>query len=444
MLFLISLSIAMIVAFLLGKPLKKHPAVFYITAAVLTVSSIVITQSDIDISNRFIRGYVLGIFTRGALGAAFWAVVMWAGALPNGSAPIKKLMPIRGELSITAAILTLSHIITYGMMYISNLLRGRTGSDFIVTSAVSLAMVLIMTPLTVMSFKAVRKKMNAKTWKKIQRLAYAFYALIYIHIMVLFIPKAQRGADGYFLSIIVYSAVFVGYAVMRSRKAYVANKKPSAMAALNVVCTCAIIAPLCLIGFISRNTSGREPVKANKGAPATFTFEAPETTASTSAEENASVSNTVSTAAAALTSSTAETELTTTAETAAESEAETETETETATEAVSEEPDEIVTDEPTTEAQPVYRYKNGTFEGSGEGYSGTVHVSITIENDCITAFSAYADDDDPDYFSDAMQYVIPQIQRSLSADVDACSGATYSSKGIMEAANDALGKALSE
>ena len=65
---------------------------------------------------------------------------------------------IRGELSITAAILTFSHIITYGMTYITNLINGRTGSDFFITSIVCLAMVLIMTPLTVMSFKKIRKK----------------------------------------------------------------------------------------------------------------------------------------------------------------------------------------------------------------------------------------------------------------------------------------------
>ena len=105
MLFLIALIIAVFIAFVLDKPLKKHPTVFYVTAAVLTAVSIIIMQSDIEISSRFVRDYVIGMFSRGALGGAFWAVVMWAGALPNGSAPIKKLMPIRGELSITAAIL---------------------------------------------------------------------------------------------------------------------------------------------------------------------------------------------------------------------------------------------------------------------------------------------------------------------------------------------------
>ena len=178
MLFLTALAIALLTAFLLDKPLKRCPVAFYITAAVLTVAAVAVTQSDITISSRFVRDYVLGIFSRGALGAAFWAVVMWAGALPNGSAPIKKLMPIRGELSITAAILTLSHVITYGVQYISNLVKGRTGSDFVITSVVSLVMVVIMLPLTVMSFKTVRRKMNAKTWKRIQRAAYVFYGLI--------------------------------------------------------------------------------------------------------------------------------------------------------------------------------------------------------------------------------------------------------------------------
>lgn len=435
MLFLISLAIALTVAFLLGKPLKKRPAVFYITAAVLTAASIIIAESDIEITSKFVRDHVLGIFTRGALGAAFWAVVMWAGALPNGSAPIKKLMPIRGELSITAAILTLSHIVTYGMMYISNLIKGRTGSDFIATSAVSLIMVLIMTPLTIMSFKAIRKKMNAKTWKRIQRLAYIFYVLIYVHIMVLFVPRAQQGRDGCFLSVIVYSAVFVSYVVMRSRKAYIASKKPSALAVHNVVCTCAIIAPVCLIGFFSRNT---EATKAVKEAPATFTFEAPTSQSETTTAQFSSTTSAATTTAA----TSAESATTAASETTTDPES-TEVVTETVTETTADITEPAST-EAITEAQPVYRYKNGTFEGTGEGYSGTVHVSITIENDYITAFSAYADDDDPDYFSDAMQYVIPQIQRSLSTDVDACSGATYSSKGIIEAANNALARALSE
>jgi len=449
MLFLISLSIALIVAFLLGKLLKKHSAVFYIAAAVLTAASIIIKKSDM-VLNSFTKDYILALFTRGALGAAFWVVVMWAGALPNGSAAIKKLMPIRGELFITAAILTISHVVTYGIQYISDIVRDRTGSgeafrNFVITSVVCLIMVLIMVPLTVMSFKTVRRKMNAKTWKKIQRTAYVFYALIFVHIIVLFVPKAQNGREGYFLNVIVYSAVFIGYAAMRIRKAYLAKKKPERRKVPNAVCACAMIVPLCLIGFISRSTGNKETIKSTRESPATFTFEAPKSQSATTAT-NVPVStvavSVTTTAISAETVTTSASETTTASETfflSATTESVTEAD-ETKTSPIS------LTTEPITEAptedQLAYRFKNGTFEGTGEGYAGTVHVTITIENDYITAFSAYADDDDPDYFSDAMQHVIPQIQRSISADgIDACSGATYSSKGIIEAAKNALEKA---
>ena len=449
MLFLIALIIALLIAFLLDKPLKKCPAAFYVTAAVLTVASIALVQSDISISSRFVRDYVIGIFSRGALGAAFWAIVMWAGALPNGSAMIKKLMPIRGELSITAAIITLSHVVSYGMQYISNLIKGRTGSDFIITSAVSLVMVLIMIPLTVMSFKAVRKKMNPKTWKKIQRVAYVFYALIYIHIMVLFVPKAQSGKEGYFMSIIVYSAVFIGYAVMRLRKLYLSKKKPESKLVPNIICACAVAIPLPVVGFISHGSGVEtsEKVTVNEDTPAVFSF-VPETT---SAESEVTTATTVSSDVSAESSKTetsssadktepATVSSTDTVTTAAE-ESETDEESTEETSEEQETPAETPT-EKVTEAEATYKYKNGEYKGSAEGYSGKVYVKLTIENDVITSISAWADDDDPEYFGDAMNKVIPQIAANLSADVDACSGATYSSKGIMEAAGKALEQAL--
>ncbi len=448
MLFLTAILIAVFVAFCLDKPLKKCPAAFYITAAVLTVSSIIITQSEINITSRFVRDYILGIFSRGALGTAFWAIVMWTGALPNGSAPIKKLMPIRGELSITAAILTFSHIITYGVTYITNLIKGRTGSDFVMTSIVCLAMVLIMTPLTVMSFKKIRKKMNAKTWKKIQRLAYIFYALIYIHILVLFVPKAQKGREGYFLSILVYSAVFIGYAVMRIRKYYIAGKKPEKKLVPNTVCVCAFALPVALAGAVSYGT-GTQPAKTSVVAEnnaATFTF-APETTVpGTSEVTTVKGDKKTYEPTAVTTSKTTVTETSTANEkdekpTSAEKEKQEEKREE---QEHNDEPEqEQHEDTPADEPQPAYKYKNGEYEGEAEGYAGKVHVKLSIENDAITSISAWADDDDPEYFGDAMNKVIPQIGAKVSADgIDACSGATYSSNGIIEAARKALEQAM--
>jgi len=456
MLFLTALFIALLIAFCLDKPLKKCPAAFYISAAVLTVASVVITQSDINISSRFVRDNVLGIFSRGAMGTAFWAVVMWAGALPNGSAPIKKLMPIRGELSITAAILTFSHIITYGVQYITNLIKGRTGSDFVVTSIVCLAMVLIMTPLTVMSFKKIRKKMNAKTWKKIQRFAYIFYAFIYVHILVLFVPKAQKGREGYFLSILVYSAVFIGYAVMRIRKYYIANKKPEKKLLPNTVCACAFALPVALLGALAHNSgeTASKPAVVTEEKAATFTF-APETTSAaekavTTAKDGKKTTETTektdkdtkTTTTSAETTKKTDENKKTEEEKQEEKHEEQEHNDEPAQEHNDEPAQEQHEEAPAAEPQPAYKYRNGEYEAEAEGYAGKVHVKLSIENDVITSISAWADEDDPEYFGDAMNTVIPQIGAKVSADgIDACSGATYSSNGIIEAARKALEQA---
>ena len=435
MLFLISLIIALITAFILDKPLKRHPAVFYITAALLTAASVIVLHSGLVIQSRFVRDYVIGIFSRGALGAAFWAVVMWAGALPNGSYPIKKLMPIRGELSITAAVLTLSHIINYGWQYISDFMKGRTGSDFAVTSIVCIIMVLIMVPLTVMSFKAVRKKMNARTWKKLQRFAYLFYALIYIHIMVIFIPRARSGREGYFLSILVYSAVFAVYAVMRIRKYELAKKKHDVRLLPDIVSLCAVALTLIVAASVSRSPLQPETKAASGETAPVFTF-VPTAAATTETSASSAVTTTTSAVTADTDTDTdtgtASSSGTVTTETAAESTDSTETTPapeETAA-AQQEEPPQEQPAEPQTEPEPqiTYRFRNGEYEGEAEGYAGTVHVKLTIENDVITSISAWADGDDPEYFS--------------ADGVDACSGATYSSEGIIGAARIALEQAL--
>ena len=86
-------------------------------------------------------------------------------------------------------------------------------------------------------------------------------------------------------------------------------------------------------------------------------------------------------------------------------------------------------------------YKNGTFQGSGTGYGGTITVQVTLENDTITAVSVVsAPGEDSAYLSQG-ENVINSIISEQSTDVDTISGATFSSTGILEAVNDALSKA---
>lgn len=86
-------------------------------------------------------------------------------------------------------------------------------------------------------------------------------------------------------------------------------------------------------------------------------------------------------------------------------------------------------------------YKNGTFEGSGTGYGGTITVQVTLQDDEITNVTVVsAPGEDSAYLSQG-ENVISSIISAQSTDVDTISGATFSSTGILEAVNDALTKA---
>lgn len=86
-------------------------------------------------------------------------------------------------------------------------------------------------------------------------------------------------------------------------------------------------------------------------------------------------------------------------------------------------------------------YKNGTYTGEGQGFGGTIQVQVTLEDDTITDIQVVsAPGEDSAYLSQG-KGVISSILSAQSTDVDTISGATFSSTGIINAVNDALGKA---
>lgn len=80
---------------------------------------------------------------------------------------------------------------------------------------------------------------------------------------------------------------------------------------------------------------------------------------------------------------------------------------------------------------------DGTYTGSAQGYSGTVTVSVKVENRTITAIDIVSQSDTESYFERA-KGVIRTILAGQTVKVDAVSGATYSSKGIIEAVSNAM------
>lgn len=95
-----------------------------------------------------------------------------------------------------------------------------------------------------------------------------------------------------------------------------------------------------------------------------------------------------------------------------------------------------------TEQDVVGGYKDGTYEGTGMGFGGEITVSVTVADGKVAEITVLsADGEDPAYYDQALA-VLDEIVSAQSTEVDTVSGATFSSTGLIEAAVDALGKAV--
>lgn len=87
-------------------------------------------------------------------------------------------------------------------------------------------------------------------------------------------------------------------------------------------------------------------------------------------------------------------------------------------------------------------YADGSYEGEGSGFGGKITVSVTVKEGVITEIDVLsASGEDPAYYTLA-ESVLEDILETQSTQVDTVSGATYSSGGLIEAVQNALGKAV--
>ncbi|MBR5409138.1 MAG: FMN-binding protein [Clostridia bacterium] len=83
-------------------------------------------------------------------------------------------------------------------------------------------------------------------------------------------------------------------------------------------------------------------------------------------------------------------------------------------------------------------YADGVYTGAGQGYKGKISVRVTVENGYISDVTVLSARDDGDFFATAESGVVAEILRRQSADVDTVTGATFSSRGLIEAVKSAL------
>ncbi len=192
----IVISILMALAYYLAPQILKYRKQLYV--GVWFVLAAIIALRGKPFVTPFVKGFV---------GFAFFYVVMITGALNPSWKLTKKLRSVRAPYSILGFVLLMSHPLNY----VAEVLSKQRDIPYF-----GVAAFLIMVPLFITSYMAIRKKMKAQTWVKLQRWAYPVYALMLIHLLVNASSPQNR---------IVAILLFVPYIGMKVHKEFIAKRK---------------------------------------------------------------------------------------------------------------------------------------------------------------------------------------------------------------------------
>lgn len=217
---LVSLALALLVAFGLGGPLKRRPGVFYGAGAVVVAVYLlcVYRVGYVAVLQPFLEP-----LRKGYLATFLLALVMFTGAMPERSSLRRRLQPIRAELSILSFVLYMGHVLTFLPSYLPRLgMLVSIGNLMSASIVVALVLTGIYALLSVLSLREIRARMPYAVWKGIQRLSYVMVGLLYLHICLAVGRSALRGAGADMrVAVVLYTVLVVAYAVLRVCKALV-------------------------------------------------------------------------------------------------------------------------------------------------------------------------------------------------------------------------------
>lgn len=155
---------------------------------------------------------------KGALSTCVFAVVAYIGVLPSNNVVVQRLRSVRTELSVIGCILAYCQILFFAN-YLKLFFTGDLGGVDTLGTLCTILLYIIMLPLWFTSFYCVRTNMKQTTWKKVQKLAYVFYFLLWAHVFVLYasfsggIGEIFSSRDG--TAVLYYTILWGVYFVLR-------------------------------------------------------------------------------------------------------------------------------------------------------------------------------------------------------------------------------------
>lgn len=221
MIFIVTFILVTFLALFFTGAIRKSNYIFYFIAAVISITTAIYEILRIT-SNAKLDGILLTLekaSMRGFISISFFILVMYAGSLNTRWSITKKLLSIRAELAILGSIMLLPHgIIYFARFLILKLPKIMSEGSFPLLYfsyiAVGIIGFIIMIPLFITSIRKIRYKMKGMRWKKLQRWAYLFYILAYVHILLVLLNEKELD----WLRLSTYTIIFGSYMTLKLLK----------------------------------------------------------------------------------------------------------------------------------------------------------------------------------------------------------------------------------
>ncbi len=150
------------------------------------------------------------IINLGFVGFSFFILVMYSGAFDKGKMK-KSLLATRAEMAILGTIFITVHGIKF-ILYVYDFGNLFAAPLYFYIGIVAL---LFAAPLFITSFMFIRKKMNGKSWKRLHRLAYVFYFLVAVHLILIQIDRINFEPSTSKMALYEYIGIFGLYFILR-------------------------------------------------------------------------------------------------------------------------------------------------------------------------------------------------------------------------------------
>ena len=198
---LLTVFIFVTAGLLFSKQIRKLHYGLYVFAGIIALV--------IDEANIISLGYVpFGIFL----------VVMFTGALDKGIIS-KKFNTVRAEYAIIGFIMLLPHALGYLLYFLDEF----SLFDIPLSFYPGVIATLVFIPLTITSFRFIRKLMKYQDWKKVHRYAYLGYSTIFLHLLLIDNERFY-----------MYLGIYITYVILRIPDMIKYYKKIKAKKAIKV------------------------------------------------------------------------------------------------------------------------------------------------------------------------------------------------------------------